>query len=64
MTFHLENPKALYALLVLIPAIIIAIFQYTRFKLAITSFKHIAKAKVVRRLILRMIFFSLAFIET
>ena len=63
MTFHLENPKALYALLVLIPAIIIAIFQYTRFKLAITSFKHIAKAKVVRRLILRMIFFSLAFIS-
>ena len=37
MTFHLENPKALYGLLALIPAIILAVFQYIKFKIAITS---------------------------
>ena len=61
MTFHLENPKALYGLLALIPAIILAVFQYIKFKIAITSFNNISKVHIVRRLLARMICYSLAF---
>lgn len=61
MTFQLNNPKALYGLLALIPAIILGIFQYIKFRNALTSFNNFSKKHVIKRLIFRMICFSLAF---
>ena len=61
MNIYIANPKALYGLLALIPAIIVAIFQYFRFKSAITSFNNISKMHIIRRLIMRMVCFSAAY---
>ena len=61
MTFHFENPKALFALFTLIPAIIVGVIQYIKFKNAITSFNNISKMHIIRRLISRMICYTLAF---
>lgn len=61
MTFHLDNPKALYLLFLLIPAALISIFQYVKLKKSISSFNNISKHHIVRRLIFRIICYCAAF---
>lgn len=61
MTFHLNNPKALYLLFALIPGTIISASQYFRLKKSISSFNNISKIHIIRRLVLRITCYFLAF---
>ena len=62
MTFHLDNPKALHLLFILIPATIITFFQYVRLKKSISNFNNFSKNHIIKKLVLRIVCYVSAFV--